>query len=115
MNTKFLNAGVITCAIIFFIVIVSHSGCKKDSTPGPDQVFMQNTMFNPVSLTVAVNATVTWTNKDNTSHNVTSDSGWFASSTINPGGTYSHQFTAKGIYNYQCTIHQGMNGTVVVQ
>ena len=111
MTKQFFKAGIIIAAAL----IISLCGCKKDSTPGPDQVFMQNLMFNPTSITVAVNATVTWTNKDNVGHNVTSDSGWFASSTIDPGNTYSHQFTAAGTYQYRCTIHQNMNGTVIVR
>ena len=114
MNSKSFKAGIITSSILIFMLGVSISSCKKDATPGANQVFMQNTAFNPQSITVAVNSTVTWTNKDNMTHNVTSDSGWFVSGNIAPGATYSHQFTTAGTYNYQCTIHAGMTGSVVV-
>jgi plastocyanin len=29
-------------------------------------------------------------------------------------GTYSHTFTTPGTYHYQCTIHSGMTGVVIV-
>jgi plastocyanin len=33
---------------------------------------------------------------------------------LNPGGTWEVRFTTAGTYNYHCTLHPGMNGTVVV-
>jgi plastocyanin len=97
------------------IVCVFFAGCGKTDTPSGNSVWMQNISFNPSSLTVPVNATVTWTNKDGMTHNVTSDSGWFASGNINQGGTYSHQFTSTGTFTYRCTIHAGMTGKIIVQ
>jgi plastocyanin len=60
-------------------------------------------------------ASVTWSDKDNMTHNVTSDSGLFVSGNIVPGATYSYQFTATGTFPYCCTIHQNMTGVVIVQ
>ncbi|HEX7414791.1 MAG TPA: cupredoxin domain-containing protein [Bacteroidia bacterium] len=99
-------------------VIVISVGCKKSTTstsPGTNEVFMQNTAFSPSSITVAVNTTIKWTNKDGMAHTVTSTSGLFDSGNISSGSTYSHQFTATGTYAYKCTIHSGMSGTVIVQ
>ncbi len=38
------------------------------------------------------------------------DSGTIASG----GGQYSHTFNATGTFNYHCTVHSGMNGSVTV-
>lgn len=99
------------------IVIVISVRCKKSTTsnPGTNEVFMQNTAFTPSSITVAVNTTIKWTNKDGMAHTVTSTSGLFDSGNIGSGGTYSRQFTATGTYAYKCTIHSSMSGTVIVQ
>lgn len=106
--------------VLFFGVL--DAGCKKKSetptpvvTPGSNEVFMQNTAFSPATITVAVNATVKWTNKDGFAHTVTSDASLFDSGVINSNGTYSHQFTAAGTYFYHCTIHSGMTGKIIVQ
>jgi plastocyanin len=79
----------------------------------------------PVALSVAANATVTWTNDSGVDHNVTFDdpttalavgtggSGSFAAPT---GGTNQRKFAVSGSsHPFHCTIHPGMSGTVNVQ
>ncbi len=78
-------------------------------------VTIQNFAFNPGSLTVPVNTTVTWTNKDGTIHTVTSDTGVFNSGNLSANGTFSFKFTAAGTYMYHCAIHTYMTGTIIVQ
>lgn len=80
--------------------------------------------FNPANVVVQVNTgtagvgEVTWTWNDSpTGHNVTFTSGPTprpANSTTKDAGTYSATFTTVGTYEYTCTLHQGMNGTVRV-
>ena len=36
------------------------------------------------------------------------------SGNIAPAGTYEHRFFTDGTYPYRCTLHTGMNGSVVV-
>lgn len=93
----------------------TYSTSSTSGNPGSNEVWIQNMAFNPTSITVPVNTTIKWTNKDNTAHTVTSTTGAFDSGTVGSGSTYSHQFTATGTYPYKCTIHSNMNGTVVVQ
>jgi plastocyanin len=104
------------------MLIGSMNGCKKSDTtpatpasPGTNEVWMQNTAFNPSTITVTKNTTVKWTNKDGMNHTVTSDSSWFDSGIVSSGGTYSRQFTATGTFPYRCTIHSNMTGKVIVQ
>jgi plastocyanin len=70
--------------------------------------------FSPTSLSVPVGSTVTWSNTTDAPHTVTADAGGFASSTVNPGATFSHTFATAGTYTYHCTIHTYMTATVVV-
>lgn len=102
---------------IIFVVCCTGSGCKKSSSsqnPGPNEVWMQNMAFNPLTITVSINTTVTWTNKDNYAHTVTSDSTLFDSGTVNGSGTFTHQFTKAGTYAYHCNIHANMHATIIV-
>ena len=39
----------------------------------------------------------------------------FKSSTTKQKGTYSVRFAQSGTFRYHCTIHPGMNGSVVVR
>ena len=82
-------------------------------------VTISNDFFNPASIQVSPGATVTWTWAGGSpeGHNVT-----FASSAVSaPSGTRmtgTFQVVmpmAPAMYNYQCTIHAGMDGSVTVQ
>lgn len=109
--------------ILAITLIFAFFGCKKTTynttptagTPGTNEIWIQNNAFTPSSITVAVNTTIKWTNKDGVSHTVTSNSSLFESGTIVGSGTYSHQFTTAGTYPYHCSIHSSMTGTVIVQ
>lgn len=110
-----IAAGV---AILLTIFIVSNN-CSKStdntSNPGANEVFIQNSAFDPVTITVAANTTITWINKDGIAHTVTSNTaGQFDSGTMNANGTWSHLFDTPGTYPYHCIFHAGMTGTVIV-
>jgi plastocyanin len=90
-------------------------GASGQGAGGSVGVKMQNIAFSPTTVTVKVGQKITWTNEDSVPHNVTAKSGAsFASSTFNKGGTFSFTPTKAGTINYVCTIHPGMNGTIVV-
>lgn len=81
--------------------------------------------FAPANITVVigVNATVVWTNDDQGVHTVTSvsapagasfDSTADLGGYIQPGGIYIHNFTVPGNYQYHCSLHYWMQGSVTV-
>jgi plastocyanin len=70
--------------------------------------------FSPASFTVKVGTAVTWVNKDGTTHTVTSKTGLFDSGNFATGDTFKFTFTQAGSYQYYCTIHPWMTGTIVV-
>jgi len=81
-------------------------------------VTIENMMFSPSQITVQKGGTVTWTNKDSVSHTVTDDlnsADGPKSGDIQPGSTYSFTFNKTGSFQYHCTIHPSMRGTVVVK
>jgi plastocyanin len=69
----------------------------------------------PANFTTTAGKTVTWANKDTTTHTVTSTTGLFDSGILNPGQTYTHTFTQAGVYSYYCTPHSWMKGNVTVK
>lgn len=106
------------------------SGCSSNSNPtnstgggGGGQnsshfknVAISNFAFSPSTVTVAAGDTVLWTNNDNVTHTVTSDTGSeLGSSQLGQGQTYRHVFASAGTFAYHCTIHPSMHGSVTVQ
>ena len=108
--------------LLFLLLLSALSSCKKDedNAPAPsanqptNEVWMQGMSFSPGSITVSVNTTIIWKNKESITHTVTANDGSFNSGNIGNGGIYSHQFTMAGTYPYHCTLHSGMTGQVVV-
>jgi plastocyanin len=83
---------------------------------GAVAISMKNISFSPKSVTVKVGQTVTWTNDDSVDHNVTADNNEFsASDNFGKGKTFSYKPTKAGTIKYNCTIHPGMEGTLIVQ
>ena len=81
---------------------------------GGTAVSISDFKFNPATLTVPVGATVTWSNKDEEPHTIAAKDGSFHSPGIDTNGNYSFTFTTAGSYDYICSIHPFMTGTVVV-
>jgi amicyanin len=88
----------------------------KGAAVAATSVDIKEFAFGPQSITVKVGATVTWTNDDQDPHTVTSQAGNgpLKSQTLNNGDTFKYTFTKAGTYDYLCTIHPFMTGTVVV-
>ncbi|OLP02283.1 hypothetical protein BVU76_11615 [Mycolicibacterium porcinum] len=77
-------------------------------------VNIDNFAFAPATLTVHRGATVTWTNHDEEPHTVAAGDGSFHSPGLDANATFSFTFTRPGSYDYICSIHPVMHGTVVV-
>lgn len=120
MERKFNNA-LLFGAVFVCLVVGLTSSCKKKEeepapeVPGPNEVYIQSSSFSPASITVAIDAWVTWTNQDGIPHTVTGTAGQFGSSNLANGGVFSFKFTTPGTYSYKCSVHSGMTGEVIVQ
>jgi plastocyanin len=76
---------------------------------------LTTTAYAPNPVTVTVGGTVTWMNNDTKTHTSTAnDRGW-DSGPIAPGHQFSRTFPSAGTFQYFCTVHPGMVGTVTVQ
>jgi plastocyanin len=117
---RFARAAVaLALTIAFMAACSSYSSSTSPSYGGGHNatVTVSNNTFNPSPDTVpAGSVTFTWSNASN-SHNVT----WLTgpgtlptNSATMTTGTYQATLV-KGTYTYHCTIHAGMNGTIVVQ
>ncbi len=77
------------------------------------EVTIQGFAFNPSSITISPGDTVKWTNMDSATHTVTGTD--FSSGNLKNGDSYEHTFTKPDTYNYHCSIHPSMQGTVIVK
>lgn len=98
--------------------------CGKSSTPSSPTspssgslvtVFIKNSVYSPNPVTVKVGQQVNWKNDDPIDHTATLP-GMF-NNFVNANSAHGAPVTmsSAGTFNYHCTLHPGMNGTIVVQ
>jgi plastocyanin len=110
----------LTTGLPIFSSSSSNSGGSTVSVSIPKGVgSTQGLNYAPASVTVAKGGKVTWTNNDPVPHTVTSTSvpsgaSTFDSGNMNQNATYTATFTVDGAYQYKCTYHPWMHGTVTV-
>ncbi len=90
------------------------AGGGQASAAANHRVVIKNYAYTPGNLVVHRNDTVTWLFEDGpTAHNVTATR--FRSSPTKASGSYTVRFTHSGTYDYTCTLHPWMSGSVVVR
>lgn len=107
--------------IVSLAALLALFGCSGDDGPsepgnGADAtVGVQNNLFSPSAVTVALNGTVAWQwNSGGVAHNVTFTDASIPGSGDRTSGTFERTFSTAGSFAYQCTIHPGMTGSVNV-
>ena len=107
-----------------FTLVIGCGGSDAPQAGGPSgpggpvtptvgtAVNVNDSFFSPKNLQASAGQTVTWTWVGNASHNVTFTDGTESGNKID--GTFQRLFQATGTFNYQCTTHPGMTGSVVI-
>ena len=91
-------------------------GGKVMAQAGPTRVAIGEFTFGPETLQVANNAYVTWTNTDDSPHQVTiAGVGGTRTPILLKGQSQALKFTAPGTYEYICGLHPGMKGKIEVK
>jgi plastocyanin len=48
-------------------------------------------------------------------HNTISNTGPWTSGIVNPNGNFQRTFPDRGTFDYFCSLHANMNGTIIVE
>ena len=105
--------------LLSIVLAAAVAACGSDSS-GPDDddtvtIEMRDNLFSPASRSVSPGTTVRWVNEGSVAHNTTGESSLWASQNLNPGQSYERTFATAGTFEYECTLHVGMTGTITVQ
>lgn len=79
------------------------------------EVKIDNFTFNPQTVTVKAGDTVVWINHDDIPHTATSKTGVFRSKALDTDDKFSFTFTTPGTFEYFCSLHPHMTGSIVVE
>ena len=112
------KARILAATAGLLILVLGACGAGDASpaaTAGDDDgrtVVIEDLAFAPETLTVEAGDTVTWVWRDGSiNHDVSGDD--FESEVMSEG-TFSHRFDDPGTYDYVCTLHPNMTGTIEV-
>jgi plastocyanin len=75
---------------------------------------IQQYTFLPADVSVPVGTTVTWSNEDEAVHTVTAADISWDSGRLPIGAASSHTFAQTGTYEFACSVHAAMKGTITV-
>jgi plastocyanin len=92
----------------------SDSSADAGSGSCDADVCLENTAFNPDTVTISVGDSVTWANVDGVDHTVTADDGAFDEQ-LSDGDSVEETFDEAGDFTYHCEIHPSMTGTITVE
>ncbi|NOJ27408.1 MAG: hypothetical protein DA330_05295 [Nitrososphaera sp.] len=89
---------------------------QTDKVVIPPDAWNRRTLqpYQPLHIEVSQGTTVTWTNNDSVVHTVTGTNNEFDSNLIYKDNSWSFKFDSAGQYDYYCTIHPWMQGSVKV-
>jgi plastocyanin len=79
------------------------------------EVKIDNFAFAPQRVVVNAGTTVIWINDDDIPHTVASSAKLFKSNALDTKDKFSFTFTTAGAYEYFCSLHPHMTGTIVVE
>jgi plastocyanin len=106
---------------IIAIITVAAAGMLSAANPpagtnaSPATVKIDNFSFTPQTLTVRAGTKVTWINKDDVPHTVTSTDKTLKSPVLDTDEQFSHTFSAPGTNSYFCSVHPHMTGKIIVR
>jgi plastocyanin len=81
----------------------------------PNDVGISGFAFGPGKLTIGPGQSVTWTNGDDSPHQVTLTKSQERSAVLLKGQSHTQAFAAPGVYEYICGLHPNMKGSVEVK
>ena len=115
-NTIATNDPTTTKATTATTAADGTASTKADGPPRAGAtVSLKNLKFIPDEVSIKKGETVTWKWDEKVLHNVTSKDGDDLKSGNEDSGTYKHTFTETGEFEYECTLHSGMEGKVEVK
>ena len=111
--------GLVTPVVIVMLVLLvtGSSNVRANDQPSAATaaVKIDNFSFEPQTLTVTVDTTVTWTNRDDIPHTSVSTDGVWKSKVMDTDERFSYTFTKAGTYSYFCSVYPKMTGQIVVK
>jgi plastocyanin len=122
LNEKANYTGCFTCHkphekqdFVISLAKVEAVSTTAATKQGPTDITIAGFAFSPAKLAVAAGQRVTWTNGDDSPHQITFAGTQEWSPMLVKGATHAQAFSTSGNYEYSCGLHPRMKGTIEVK
>jgi plastocyanin len=105
----------VAASTISIVPVRAAAAETMEATAKAVEVKIDNFTFSPARITVQAGTSVTWDNGDDIPHTVTSSTKLFKSKVLDTANKFSFTFTTPGVFEYFCSLHPHMTGTIVVE
>ena len=118
--TRSIRAAIVLVGVAAIVGACSSPAAPATAAAGSSSAIdISGFAFKTTALDVTKGSTVTWSNKDGTTHTVSSGTpptkdGTFDGQVV-AGGSFSVTFNDPGTFSYFCSIHNSMTGTITVK
>ena len=114
-KNRALVAAMLLGPIIGAMVAVATVAAEDAPKGAPDEIIIDNFVFTPKDLTVAVGTTIKWVNHDDIPHSVVEKNKSFRSKALDTDDSFTYTFAAAGTFDYFCGLHPHMVGQIIVK
>jgi plastocyanin len=117
MKTLWIILGIVVILVAGYFVyknIYPSNNKGSDATVVTTSVTISNFAFDPTNISVSSGDIITFTNKDTVTHTITAYDGSF-NQTVDAGQATEVKIIKAGTYDYHCSIHPSMKGSIVVK
>jgi plastocyanin len=100
---------------VLVLAAAAMSAAAADPKPATHQVVIEGVQYAPLEIRAKVGQVIVWINHDPFPHTVTAAGKQFDSHDIAAGGSWKYTATKAGVFEYACTYHPTMKGTLRVE
>ncbi|MEM7378501.1 MAG: cupredoxin family copper-binding protein [Pseudomonadota bacterium] len=95
--------------------VSGSSSAEADVPEGAITIAISNFAYSPAQQTVSAGDTIVFVNEDGAPHSATATDGSFDTGVFAGGESGSITVSSVGTYDYFCSVHPNMKGTLVVE
>jgi plastocyanin len=111
MNKPFLRPAILAGLLALALAVPAAARAEAAAM----EVKIDNFTFVPQRLTIKPGTTVTFVNEDDIPHTVAATGKEFRSKVLDTNDKFSFTFMTAGSFEYFCSLHPHMTGTIVVE
>jgi len=103
--------------LLLMIATAGLIGAAPEKGDGQDvnvTVRIRDLQFQPANVNLKAGGSITWINADDRDHTVSAVDHSFDSGNLKPGAMYTFHFNKAGSFQYVCSYHPRMRGSVQV-